>query len=154
MFINQYHDNTEFNQSTQNYPTLFRLGFVRDQFGLKSWTIEWIFSDDIEDLDADGVIIQVLRALPIIGVILGIGKLYSVWSTDTLEDNRKDKIILTLTGIIEICGLGIITLIMKILYNALAHILIFCLPRLVHRRNSDAEDNFREHLISQLSCEL
>lgn len=128
MFINTYHDNTEFNQSTQNYPTLFRLGFVRDQFGLKSWAIEWIFSDDIEDLDADGVIIQVLRALPIIGAILGIGKLYSVWSTDTLEDNRKDKIILTLTGIIEISGLGISTLIMKILYNALAHIFIFCLP--------------------------
>lgn len=74
------------------------------------------------------MIIQVLRALPIIGAILGIGKLYSVWSTDTLEDNRKDKIILTLTGIIEISGLGISTLIMKILYNALAHIFIFCLP--------------------------
>ncbi|AFS24762.1 hypothetical protein [Chlamydia psittaci] len=152
MFINKYQDNTEFNQSTQNYPILFRLGFVRDQFGLKSWAIEWIFSDEIDDLDADGLIIQVLRSLPIIGAIMGIGKIYSVWSTDTFEDNRRDKIILTLTAIIEICGLGIITLIMKILYNALANILTLCLPHLIHRRDRHAAENFREYLISKLNC--
>ncbi|AFS28143.1 hypothetical protein [Chlamydia psittaci] len=152
MFINRYHDNTEFNQATQNYPKLFRLGFVRDQFGLKYWAIEWIFSDEIDDLDADGLIIQVLRALPIVGAIMGIGKIYSVWSTDTFEDNRRDKIIFTLTAIIEICGLGILTLILKIIYNAIANLLIICLPPLIHRRDGNAAENFREYLFTKLNC--
>ncbi len=83
-----------------------------------------------------------------IGAILGIGKIYSVWSTDTLEDNRRDKIILILIPkvIIKICGL-----IMKIFYNALANILILCLTRLVYRIDRNGKENFREYLITKLN---
>ncbi|MEF9497065.1 hypothetical protein [Chlamydia sp. 04-14] len=155
MCINTYGDNSEFHNATQNYPLLFRLGFVRDQFGLKDWKFDWLISNDIEDLDADGIVIQVLRALPIIGTSMGVSKIYSVWSTDTLEDSLKDKIIHTIVGLIEICGLGVITLIMKIFYFALTYIIVAIIPPCVRlRKGPEAEENMREFLIDTLSFGL
>ncbi|MEF9520071.1 hypothetical protein SBV45_03820 [Chlamydia crocodili] len=155
MFINTYRDNSEFHDAAQNYPALFRLGFVRDQFGLKDWKFDWLISDDIEDLDADGIFIQILRALPIIGTVMGVSRIYSVWSTDTLDDSLKDKIIHTVVGLIEICGLGIITLIMKIFYFVLVRIIVTIVPACVRiRRGSEAEENMREFLIDTFSLGL
>ncbi|SYX09056.1 hypothetical protein C834K_0602 [Chlamydia poikilotherma] len=155
MFINTYNSSEEFYNTTQNFPTLFKLGFIRDQFGLKDWKFDWLISNDIEDLDSDGIFIQILRALPIIGTVMGISRIYSVWSTNTLDDSLKDKIIHTIVGLIETCGLGVITLIMKIFYFILANVILAIVPPCVRiRRGSEAEENMKELLIDTLSFGL
>ncbi|AAP05325.1 hypothetical protein [Chlamydia caviae] len=153
MFINTYRDNSEFNHTTQNYPTLFKLGFVRDEFGLKRWNYEWILSIDIDDLDADGIAVQILRALPLIGTVMGLSRIYSVWSTDTFDDNLKDKIIHTLAGLIETCGLGLITLIMKVFYNIFAHIIFAITASCVRLcKGIEKEEEVRELLGNIFAC--
>ncbi|WP_375793478.1 hypothetical protein O1W69_05110 [Chlamydia sp. 12-01] len=155
MFINTYGDNSEFYNATENYPALFTLGFVRNQFGLQTWNFDWVISDELNSLDSDGLYIQILRALPVIGILMGISRLYSVWSTYTFEDNCTDKIIHTLIGIIEICGLGFVTLIIKILYIILAFILVkFADLLLLIRKDKGSAEDFREFLIDKLNCGL
>ncbi|BAE81189.1 hypothetical protein [Chlamydia felis Fe/C-56] len=155
MFVNIYHDNSEFNTATQNYSQIFRLGFVRNQFGLKAWPYDWMFSNDITDLDADGLVTQILRALPFTGTILGAGRLYSVWSTDTLDDRHIDKIVHTFMSLIEICGCGLVTLILKILYFALAFIITELSSFIIYiRKDKEAAEHFRDDLIDRFTCGL
>ncbi|WP_375793477.1 hypothetical protein O1W69_05105 [Chlamydia sp. 12-01] len=143
MFINTYNNNDEFHNATQNYPKIFKLGFVRDDSSLISWKYECCFSPDPEDFfDLDGFGTQMLRALPIIGTIMGMGRIYSAWSTNARSDRLKDKITHTLVGLIEICGLGIVTLIMKIFHFILGTLLAIIIPpcvRLITKDSNTAE---------------
>ncbi|BAE81188.1 hypothetical protein [Chlamydia felis Fe/C-56] len=113
MLIDRYSNNYNFCEGTKDHFFLFRSGFVRDLRGLRSLKGEWNLSI-ARGICSKTNMHEIGKTLPIIGTILGLGRLYSVWST---KDDKSSKIRLflhTLTGVIETLGLGIIILIAKI----------------------------------------
>ncbi|ANH78980.1 hypothetical protein [Candidatus Chlamydia sanziniae] len=54
-------------------------------------------------------------SIPILGILMGMERLYSVWSTKDLRDSRISICLHTLVGILEVLGLGIILVFAKIL---------------------------------------
>ncbi|QEM73918.1 hypothetical protein DZK34_02985 [Chlamydia abortus] len=111
MFINKYPNNQDFLSGTREYCPLFRSGFVRNPTGIQPIAQEWH-----ADVLSTSSILEIKKATPILGTIMGLGRLYSVWSTEDSLVNTKELLLHTLTGIIETLGLGILLLIAKILY--------------------------------------
>ncbi|WP_348662633.1 hypothetical protein [Chlamydia vaughanii] len=81
---------------------------------MAEWEINIMNLDDIKEL--------LIRCVPIIGNILGAGKLYSVWSTKDFEDRCQDIIFHTISGALETLGLGVAALILKIVVTGLFYI--------------------------------
>ncbi len=88
-------------------PEVFREGFVRDHHGL-SEASDWLLSSQT------ALIRSLLGIVPILGNILGAGRLYSVWYTSD-QDWKKQVVWHTIFGVLEVLGLGIIALALKIL---------------------------------------
>ncbi|AFS24846.1 hypothetical protein B602_0629 [Chlamydia psittaci M56] len=63
--------------------------------------------------------------IPIIGNILGFRKLYILWSTKDPEDQCKDVLFHTLSGVLETLGLGVVALILKIVLTMSFYFLEF-----------------------------
>ncbi|ACZ33201.1 conserved hypothetical protein [Chlamydia pneumoniae LPCoLN] len=104
-----------FLENTKHYPEIFREGFVRDRHGLMEAS-DWLLSTDIT------IIRSLLGAIPILGNILGAGRLYSVWYTSD-EDWKKQVVWHTIFGILEVLGLGILALALKILLTTIYYLL-------------------------------
>ncbi|WP_348662634.1 hypothetical protein [Chlamydia vaughanii] len=121
MFINKYGNNLQFLTQTSSQLSLFRFGFVREAAGIRNIRDEWDpaihHSPFISSCDKRSL--ELMRPMPILGTILGLGRVYSVWSTKDSEDDIKNKILHTVTGIVEILGLGIVLLVAKILVCAM-----------------------------------
>lgn len=93
MLCCRYKDSCEFViQNCSRHP-LVRLGFVRQSSGLISaLSFSWLR--------------VALASLPIVGSILGLSRLYSVWSTNHAKDSKVRYVGHTLIGIVESVGLG------------------------------------------------
>ncbi|MEF9520072.1 hypothetical protein SBV45_03815 [Chlamydia crocodili] len=118
MFIDRYPNNWNFSIRTRNSCSLLRSGFVRTYLGVQPINREWNISTR-DGIFSKANMLEIKKATPILGTIMGLGRLYSVWST---KDNTTSKIQLllhTLTGVIETLGLGIILLIAKIIRLAI-----------------------------------
>ncbi|SPN73373.1 hypothetical protein C10C_0193 [Chlamydia serpentis] len=105
-----YNNSTEFSEN--NYKSAFQCTFVRDLGGLRPVNKETFGS-------------VFLRAIPIIGIITGIGRLYSALSTRDVRDNPKSKFYHIVLGILEVLGLGIIHLILKTILSFLSLLSLF-----------------------------
>ncbi|WP_231913632.1 hypothetical protein [Chlamydia poikilotherma] len=81
------------------------------------WEINIANTDEIKEL--------LIRCIPIIGNILGFGKLYSLWSTRDPSDRYEDILFHTLSGVLEALGLGIVALILKIVKTIIFYIFEF-----------------------------
>lgn len=126
-FFYKYKNNTDFFYDNQNAHWLLKDGFIRSETHLYPYTMDWeidiTHSDEIKEL--------LIRCTPIIGNILGFGKLYSLWSTRDPEDRYKDILFHTLSGVLETLGLGVVALILKITLTMAFYFLEF-LEFLIH----------------------
>ncbi|MEF9520065.1 hypothetical protein SBV45_03850 [Chlamydia crocodili] len=110
MFINSYEKPADFLEGTSNHHPLIKSAYVRKSMdgGISN-------EQDLRSL--------FLGALPILGSIRGLARLYSVWSVkDRSGDAQKDVTAHTIVGILEVLGFGPIFLALNI---ALAVIGIF-----------------------------
>ncbi|AFS24870.1 hypothetical protein [Chlamydia psittaci] len=114
MFINKYPNNQDFLHATREHCSLFRSGFVRNPTGIKPIAQEWHLAIHSGVLSKSNIL-EIKKATPILGTIMGLGRLYSVWSTEDSIVDKKELLLHTLTGMIETLGLGIILLIAKII---------------------------------------
>ncbi|ACZ33203.1 conserved hypothetical protein [Chlamydia pneumoniae LPCoLN] len=112
-----YYANTlEFIQGTQSLCPLFKYGFVRHhnkgQLEIEDASHDWDFLEPPSTWKR-----TLLAAIPILGSIIGLGRLFSIWSIREPQDSQEYKSIFwhTLCAVLEILGLGIVALILKIL---------------------------------------
>ncbi|BAE81190.1 hypothetical protein [Chlamydia felis Fe/C-56] len=132
-FINKYTDNEDFFFNNQKAFWLFKEGFIRSKTQMLPYTIDW----EIDITNADEIKELLIRCIPIIGNILGLGKLYSLWSTKDPEDRYKDILFHTLSGVLESLGLGIVALILKVVttmifyFFELLEVLLFNIASLI-----------------------
>ncbi|ADZ18492.1 hypothetical protein [Chlamydia psittaci] len=127
-FFYKYNNNADFFYDNQNAHWLLKDGFIRSETQLYPYTMDW----EIDITNADEIKELLIRCAPIIGNILGFGKLYSLWSTKDPEDRCKDILFHTLSGVLETLGLGVIALILKIALTMAFYFLEF-LGFLLHR---------------------
>ncbi|MEF9520069.1 hypothetical protein SBV45_03830 [Chlamydia crocodili] len=120
-FIYRYRNNTEFFFDQQNACWLFKEGFIRSETQMLPYTLDW----EINISSADEIKELLARCIPIVGNILGFGKLYSLWSTRDPTDRYKDILFHTLSGVLEALGLGIVALILKIITTIIFYIFEF-----------------------------
>ncbi|WP_434602044.1 hypothetical protein [Chlamydia crocodili] len=118
MFIDRYPDNESFFNATQHYYSLLRSGFVRNPHGVRSICKEWNISTS-NGVFSKANMLEIKKATPILGTIMGLGRLYSIWSTKDHTTSKIQLLLHTLTGVVETAGLGIILLIAKIMRLAI-----------------------------------
>ncbi|WP_434602046.1 hypothetical protein [Chlamydia crocodili] len=118
MFIDRYPNNWNFWIHTKSSCSLFRSGFVRNSRGVQHIHREWNISTS-NGVFSKANMLEIKKATPILGTIMGLGRLYSVWSTKDRITSKTELLLHTLTGIIETLGLGIILLIAKIIHLAI-----------------------------------
>ncbi|SYX09057.1 hypothetical protein C834K_0603 [Chlamydia poikilotherma] len=118
MFIDRYPNNWNFSLRTKNHGSLIRSSFVRNQFGVQPIHREWNISTK-NGVFSKANILEIKKAAPILGTIMGLGRLYSVWSTKDHTTSKIQLLLHTLTGVVETLGLGIILLIAKIMRIAI-----------------------------------
>ncbi|EPP35305.1 hypothetical protein CP10139811_0176 [Chlamydia ibidis] len=111
--INIYSSNQEFanNLAERGITHPHLLGYVRNEYTLFSAHEDWNIFSDRRGLN------DCLRCLPVIGNILGIIKLQSVWSTKDPEDHIFDVVMHTISGVLETIGLGLIVVALKVVYS-------------------------------------
>ncbi|MEF9497069.1 hypothetical protein [Chlamydia sp. 04-14] len=110
MLTTNYATSFDFIEGTINHPSLIKSAYVRNNTGIDSHLDCWLI-DGKENLEN-----TILSALPILGTIRGLARLYSIYSVkDRSEDTKANTIIHTITGVLEALGLGIFILIAKIL---------------------------------------
>ncbi|WP_375793471.1 hypothetical protein O1W69_05075 [Chlamydia sp. 12-01] len=109
-----YLTNFDFKENTANHPNLLKTAYVRSSMTINSHT-ECLFIDS-----KDNLISTLLNVVPILGTIRGMARLYSIYAVkDRSEDKTSDIIVHTITGILEILGLGILLFIAKIIILAM-----------------------------------
>ncbi|MEF9520066.1 hypothetical protein SBV45_03845 [Chlamydia crocodili] len=115
-----YDTSFNFMEGTARHPSFIKSAYARNSTGVNSH-IECLLLDSNKNL-----LSTILSAVPILGTIRGLARLYSVWSVkDRSEDSKTNIIIHTVTGILETLGLGIFILIAKILILALTILVFF-----------------------------
>ncbi|WP_375793598.1 hypothetical protein O1W69_00495 [Chlamydia sp. 12-01] len=92
------------------FPPSLHMLFPRDDDGLWDIAYNWNLSYPL------ALKHSLLSALPVIGSIMGLIKLFSVWSVNLRGESKGKILAYTVTGLMEFCGLGIVTLVLKILY--------------------------------------
>ncbi|WP_244983115.1 hypothetical protein [Chlamydia buteonis] len=108
----RYQTTEEFDQMiSQVCPTRLQMIFPRDDEGIWDIHYDWNLKNSIARRNS------VLAAFPLVGSIMGLTKLFSVWSVNLREDSIKKIFVYTITGLMEFCGLGIVTLALKLLYT-------------------------------------
>ncbi|WP_375793472.1 hypothetical protein O1W69_05080 [Chlamydia sp. 12-01] len=119
MFNLSYPTNADFLwDASNNHPNLFKTAYVRDRQGINCHLSCWFISDD-KDLKS-----TLLSAVPILGTIRGMARLYSIYAVkDRSNDRIIDIVIHTITGILETLGLGILLLAVKMIILAMTAIL-------------------------------
>ncbi|AAP05324.1 hypothetical protein [Chlamydia caviae] len=120
-FIYKYKNNTEFFCDNQNACWLFKQGFIRSDTQLLPYTLDW----EIDITHTDEIKELIIRCVPIVGSILGFGKIYSLWSTRDPTDRYKDILFHTLSGVLETLGLGIVALSLKIIKTTIFYFFEF-----------------------------
>ncbi|WP_232500664.1 hypothetical protein [Chlamydia felis] len=84
--------------------------FPRDDEGLWEVSCDW-------DLTRPAALKNsLLAAIPIVGSVMGLIKLFSVWSVKFQDESISKILVYTFTGFLEFYGLGIVVLLLKILY--------------------------------------
>ncbi|SYX08687.1 hypothetical protein C834K_0209 [Chlamydia poikilotherma] len=99
----------DFDNAVGNFPRKCQMLFPRDDEGL------WDISSDWDLMKSNALKNSALAALPLIGSIMGLIKLFSVWSVNLRGESKRKILAYTITGLMEFCGLGIVTLVLKIL---------------------------------------
>ncbi|ANH78993.1 hypothetical protein [Candidatus Chlamydia sanziniae] len=110
MFINKFTSSNDFVYQTNLTPFFFptnltpfffpfEQGFVRNSNGLISFNLNRFL---------------IIGALPILGMIVGAGRFYSVWSTKDPKDSTKMKVVYTAQAVIEMLGLGILLFLFRV----------------------------------------
>lgn len=93
----------------ENVPKNLQSLFPRDDDGL------WPISEDADLRKASALKHSLLAALPVIGSIIGLVKLFSVLSVrDRGEDPASTRAYYLVTGCLEVLGLGLLLLVLKI----------------------------------------
>ncbi|WP_366223905.1 hypothetical protein [Chlamydia buteonis] len=126
--INRYKNNTDFFYDNQNVHWLLKDGFIRSETQMQPYTIDW----EINIANAEEIKELLIRCIPIIGNTLGLGKLYSVWSTKDPKDRCRDILFHSLSGALEILGLGIVSLVLKVAMT-MAFYFLECLEFLIYK---------------------
>ncbi|SPN73374.1 hypothetical protein C10C_0194 [Chlamydia serpentis] len=108
--------NILFLKKIEDLPKLFKNGFVRDNDSLVEAS-DWLLSSK------NTVYRSLLGAIPILGNILGAGRIYSVWYTSN-NDSIKQVIWHTIFGILEVSCLGILALALKIVLTIIHYLLL------------------------------
>ncbi|MEF9497070.1 hypothetical protein [Chlamydia sp. 04-14] len=102
MFINSYETPSDFLEGTSNHPECIKSAYIRKR---PNGNIS-----NQQDMKA-----SFLGALPILGTLRGLARLYSVWSVkDRSGDAQKDVIAHTIVGVLEVLGFGPIFLALNI----------------------------------------
>ncbi|WP_348662623.1 hypothetical protein [Chlamydia vaughanii] len=122
MFL--YANSSDFVDSRNQTPKLISSAFVRTPYGLKSVKKSLTIVLDTEgqykcpdlfSLRSGSLLSAVLNAVPILGNIRGLARLYSVWAVkDRSKEAKVSQTIHTVLGILETLGLGILVLIFRI----------------------------------------
>ncbi|WP_348662627.1 hypothetical protein [Chlamydia vaughanii] len=125
MLFTTYQNSRDFVNQARNHPKILVLNYSRCPKGLENY----IYSVTLYDCDA--VKSALLTCIPVLGTILGLARLYSVWSVkDRSQDSCKELTIYTLIGIMETLGLGLLLLpiriIASIIYLAIAFFTGLC----------------------------
>ncbi|SFV99794.1 Uncharacterised protein [Chlamydia abortus] len=107
-----YQTNEEFDQRiSEAFPRRIQMIFPRDDEGIWDITCDWDLKNPIARRNS------LLAAFPLVGSIMGLTKLFSAWSVNLREDSIKKIFVYTITGLMEFCGLGIVTLALKLVYT-------------------------------------
>ncbi|AFS24443.1 hypothetical protein [Chlamydia psittaci] len=107
-----YQTTEEFDQRiSEVFPRRVHMLFPRDDEGIWDITCDWDLKNPIACRNS------LLAAFPLVGSIMGLTKLFSVWSVNLREDSVKKIFVYTITGLMEFCGLGIVTLALKLFYT-------------------------------------
>ncbi|MEF9496612.1 MULTISPECIES: hypothetical protein [Chlamydia] len=93
----------------QIFPRSCYMLFPRDDEGI------WDISYDWDLTNPTALKNSALAVIPVIGSIIGLIKLFSVWSVNLRGESKRKILVYTVTGLMEFCGLGIVTLVLKIL---------------------------------------
>lgn len=150
MFIERYQNNRDFINATKYVCPLLKSSFVRGSRGVQPICVEWTLTTR-NSIFSKTNLQEIKKAAPLLGTILGLGRLYSVWSTKDRTTSKKELLLHTLTGIVETLGLGIILLIAKITLTAIKTIRkkinLYCcygsrrLPSNLFARSDSASDD-------------
>ncbi|WP_375793473.1 hypothetical protein O1W69_05085 [Chlamydia sp. 12-01] len=119
MFNLSYPTNTDFLKGTANHPNLFKTAYARNGDGVAYHAYCWRFpgSGEIKS--------TILASLPILGTILGIAHLHSIYAVkDRSNDRTRDIVAHTIAGILETLGLGILLLVVKIIITTTLWIIL------------------------------
>ncbi|AAP04947.1 hypothetical protein [Chlamydia caviae] len=92
------------------FPSSCHMVFPRDDDGLWDTSYDWDLTHPFALKNS------VLAAIPLIGSIMGLIKLFTVWSVSPYGESKVKIATYTITGLMELCGLGIVLLALKILY--------------------------------------
>ncbi|CBY16898.1 hypothetical protein CYD57_0387 [Chlamydia psittaci] len=104
-----YRNNQDFVAHESYFPKILRLGCIRNHQGI-------IHNDWL--LNNKKIVLETLaRAIPLLGNILGASKLFSIFAVPTKEDSKVDIAVHTFAGILEMLGLGLIVLVLKIIFT-------------------------------------
>ncbi|AAP05326.1 hypothetical protein CCA_00584 [Chlamydia caviae GPIC] len=118
MFIERYQNNRDFVNATRDVSPLLKSSFVRKSHYVRSISEEWNLTTR-NGVFSKTNLQEIKKATPLLGTILGLGRLYSVWSTKDNITSKKELVLHTLTGVVETLGLGIILLIAKIMLTVI-----------------------------------
>ncbi|WP_348663930.1 hypothetical protein [Chlamydia vaughanii] len=106
-----YQNNIDFLNRTQKFPKIVKLGFIRSSVGIMH--NDWLLNNK------KSIAETILRAIPILGNILGAAKLYSIFSAPNPGESKVDIVCHTFAGILETLGLGLVILVLKILFTCI-----------------------------------
>ncbi|WP_100934293.1 hypothetical protein [Candidatus Chlamydia corallus] len=163
MLIKRYETADEFFDATANFPSI-QCGyqFVRSREGsicvLPSFDLSLVILSVPEDVScsplkatAFTIITRVIESIPIVAAFYGIGRLCAVWCVKGFPGSTFTKIYHTFVAALQILGLGIITLILRILFTVFTLPIIFCWLRFAPDQLEDDtfnNDTFNEGIIA------
>ncbi|AAD18374.1 hypothetical protein CpB0225 [Chlamydia pneumoniae TW-183] len=119
--VNRYKSSAEFSADHYYDDNLVRMGYKRNLRGLAP------VENEVCLFEENNLLESVMASIPIMGSILGLGRLHSVWSTQDPKDSKISIIFHTALGILETLGLGIIVLLIKITITILLILFTPCL---------------------------
>ncbi|AAP05122.1 hypothetical protein [Chlamydia caviae] len=107
-----YKDNEQFVAHAKHFPQIIQRGCIRNRQGIVH--NDWLLNN------RKSISESVVRALPILGNILGAAKLFSIFAAPTKADSKVDIAFHTFAGILETLGLGLVVLALKIMFTVIS----------------------------------
>ncbi|CAG9046581.1 hypothetical protein NVRI1_00944 [Chlamydia abortus] len=104
-----YKNNRDFVVHASRFPKIIQSGCIRNHQGIMH--NDWLLNNKKSILET------LARTIPLLGNILGFSKLFSIFAAPIKKDSKVDIAVHTFAGILEMLGLGLIILALKIIFT-------------------------------------